>query len=166
MDIKPSDLEVIKKAVEPLIGLPVWAVRRHAASILNLHIGKKLETADDQNLPPEWQGQGEWVFTTNASVWRLDGVEDVIGGSEDEESIVLAAAQRLVGTHIQSIQVFPPALEVHLTFTGQLTLKVFPIHTQKHRRWSVYAPDDTVMEVGPGNTYSFEITSDFKPQKG
>jgi len=166
MDIKPSDLEVIEKAVAPLIGLPVWAVRRLAASILDLHIGKKRETADDQNLPPEWQGQGEWGFTTKASAWRLDGVDDVIGGSEDEEPIVLAAAQQLVGTHIQSIQVFPPALEVHLTFTGQLTLKVFPIHTQELDHWDVYAPDGTVMVVGPGNTYSFEITSDFKPQKG
>ena len=162
MRIAPSDIEAIGEAVAPLIGLPVWAVHKLAMNMLVIFVGKKRVMEDDKALPPSVFGQGEWGIWI-ATDWRLEGATDVIVSSGDDKALILPGVQQLVDTRIDSIRVFPPGLDTHFTFSGQRTLKVFPVETQESLHWRLYAPQGRMLNIGPGNTYSF--ASKGEPQK-
>jgi len=63
--------------------------------------------------------------------WRLQDNDNAICSSDSTHAQRAKGIQRLIGEKVISFEIFPPAWDATITFTGGLVLKIFCIYTQK-----------------------------------
>ncbi len=106
------------------VGLPCWRVGTYK-SLVTLYLGRKLIVR-----PQSGPRQHRRSETGDAALivwcsWRLDGRESPITSSDDTETALHDALQRLVGTSIVSVKVLPPAWDLCVEFSNGCILRVF-----------------------------------------
>ena len=152
-DNKSESIGKIEAIVAPLLGMKPWSVRLGIGSMLNFEFGKELK---DQGFN---HPTGEWHLWVYMSAWRLQTAHDVIVASEDSREFIEDEIKCLEGKILENVKISMPALETEFMFETGLVLRLFPIYTQERKHcdhWMLFTPDDMVLAIGPGNTWSYE----------
>jgi hypothetical protein len=140
-----------------MLGLQAWGVSLGHGSFITMEFGE----------PREKQGQvhGEWHFWVYGCAWRLEEPGQVLAASEDERADLAAAVTHLELLKLGQFEVLPPALDTTLTFEGDVVLRLFSIYTDPRGMadWMLFTPDDQVLVVGPGSSWTFHPSSEPTP---
>jgi hypothetical protein len=117
-------------ALQEMVGHDCWGVIAGKSSVVGLHIGPKLKRAQPVQNPllsaelREYDGQyGIMIMCA----WRLDTPTEVVAGSGDPAAggPTSTGLDRITGKRITAIAIAPPAMDLVVSFEGDLTLKVF-----------------------------------------
>ncbi len=119
--------------VQSIQGLRCWYVSCGGCTLptFQLSLGDKLRRARPINNPA--QSEEFRQFEGEASLlvwcaWRLDGADGPLTSSDDADASVTTHLQRLVGARVEAVAVTTAACDLTLSFSGDLTLRVFCDH--------------------------------------
>jgi hypothetical protein len=138
------DLAGAQRRIGPLLGQLAWNVRRGIGSFVTIEFGGPL--------PPDACGNvhGEYHLWITMAAWRLETVDRVIIGSEDQG--LEQALARLEGRPLTEVLIRLPALETRFDFAG-LRLETFPIYRRdpaegEYDHWILWLGDGDVLVAG------------------
>lgn len=153
MTVTGTDIHEIKNKLAPLLGKKAWGVSKGVGSFVTLEFGRPLPTNGSNE-----RTHGEWHLWLYNCAWRLEaGRRQVLAGSGDSPDRIEAAIQQLEGLSFDSIEISPPALDTAMTFSEDMTLRLFPISQDMElEHWMLYTPDGNVLLIGPGTSWSYE----------
>lgn len=130
--------------------------------MVSVHFGKKVP----YRVPPGLKGdvpeqEGEFILFIQDAAWRLDGIGNVICGSEDfklEGSRMLEGLRSLVGRRVAAAKITTPAEDLEVFFVGKYVLRVFCSQTSRKENCNNYSfhAHDRVFVVEAGSTVSCE----------
>lgn len=117
-------------ALQEMVGHDCWGVIAGKSSVVGLHIGPKLKRAEPVHNPMlsaelrEYDGQYGLMIMC---AWRLDTPTEVVAGSGDPAAggPTSTGLDRITGKRITAIALAPPAMDLVVSFEGDLALKVF-----------------------------------------
>jgi hypothetical protein len=140
----PESLGQPQTILDTLTGQKVLAARTSYGDELQLHFGRPRPYRIPQLAD---RPRGEWVLTTRASPWRLDGAADVAA---------------LVGSRVARVALSFPDLELRITFDGELAFAI-PVNEESDglAAWELFTPDALVLTAGPGRCWS--VSKDTSP---
>lgn len=149
--ITKTDIGAIKTKVAPLRGKKAWGVEKGVGSFVTLEFGSPIHESNERT-------HGEWHLWLYGCAWRLEaGLCTVLAGSGDSSNRIEAAIQLLTGLTLEEIDITSPALDTAITFSEQVTLRLFPISQDTElEHWMLYTPDGNVLVVGPNTSWSYE----------
>lgn len=161
--MQQSDAELIA-LVKSLVGLRCWYVScgGAAGTTFQLALGNKvprrvpLKNSAHTEEYRHLEGEASILVWC---VWRLDGPAGPLTSWDDAEANVASQLEKLVNQKIESIDVQPPAWDVTLHFSGDLTLQVFCDHVPGDPsfdgNWQIRYRDQ-IAAVGPGTKVGME----------
>lgn len=142
-----------------------WRAYTSLGNSPGLYFGKKVRRAAAEsmmhsrrwmNRPDSWY-TGEIVFIAWCS-WRLDAPDRPITSSDDDARAAAAGIERLTGRSLLASTLTPPAADVELHFSGDLTLKVFCDHVPGSPsfdgNWELQVRMSSLL-IGPGSYCSY-----------
>lgn len=126
-------IEEIRKHLNMVIGMKCWHVGagESTGSSFHLALGKKLPRSVP--LRKARKGDEYTKFEGEASMlvwctWRLDGPTSPITSSDESSEVLARALQILLGQEILEVVALPPAGDLCICFSNDLTLRVFCDH--------------------------------------
>lgn len=150
MTVTAEDLRLIAEYARPLVGQRVSAARFGADSTLRLDFGPPLVRG-----PGGRRSRGQWRLWVLDAMWRLQTATEALVGSEDRKSKRVAVVQRLLERQVENVTIYPPALETIVTFSGDVQLRLFPVHRRDYQHWGLLTPDGHALDIGPGSTWAY-----------
>lgn len=152
-----STLNAFQNALNELIGQPCWHVSAGAiGSLASFDIGEKVKRDrplpfHNANLPMELHKyQGKYVFFLADCPWRLDSAESIIASWQDNnapDGRIVTGLTQLQNTTITDITLTTPALDLAITFSNGLTLRIFPDQIEENEA------DNYSLSVAGGDAY-------------
>lgn len=130
-----TDLSIdeIRKHLNLVVGMKVWHVgaSESTGSSFHLALGNKLLRSVPLRKAREDDEYGE--FEGEASIlvwctWRLDGPTSPIASSDESPEVLARALEILIGQEILEVVALPPAGDLCICFSNDLTLRVFCDH--------------------------------------
>jgi hypothetical protein len=100
-------------------------------SVVELNLGKKVSrksAVKNPHLTDEQQASDSEFALLVECTWRLESKTQVICGAWDDNSkqgAMIKGLERLVGQTIESISLLRPSLDLELSFSNQLVLRIF-----------------------------------------
>jgi len=82
-----AEVRVIDDKIESVIGEKAWGVRLGVGSLVTLEFGKLMPSN------PGGYVHGEWHLWIRYCAWRLERLNEVISGSDDERDDLANAVQ-------------------------------------------------------------------------
>jgi hypothetical protein len=151
-------------ALRGLRGLPCWHVSVGGATLptFQLALGAKIARAvplKNPNQPIEYrENDGEANLLVWCS-WRLDDAEGPLTSYFDDEEAIVPGLNRLIGSTIRNAAASGPAMDLVITFSNGLKLRVFCDHVSKSSasgdNWELSLIKGRFI-VGPGATIESE----------
>jgi hypothetical protein len=148
----------LKTLVGSLRGLRCWYVSTGGAvgPTFQLALGGKVPRRRPLRNPAHSEEYRQYEGEANLLVWcawRLDGPDAPVTSWDDTEASVAAGLGKLVGATVESVEVAPPAWDMTLRFSDDLTLRVFCDHVpgapSLEGNWELHR-HDIIVAVGPG----------------
>lgn len=164
MSDTPSPPEMLRRAVERLIGEECWSVTVAGGGLLLLHLGKPVPRAKPlRNLfLSELERTHEAELGVHIScAWRLDSAREVLSVWSDPKPAQCPTPpdlECLRGAQVTGAVLSAPAWDLTLHFGEAGSLKVFCDHSvleHEGDNYSVLSPAGTV-SVAPGGQVSLE----------
>ena len=149
------DIDKIQAIINPLLGQKAWGVSLGHGSFLTLEFGQPLPLKEQDG-----RIYGEWHLWVYCCSWRLEEGNKILTACEDERAMIALSINRLEGLTLESFTLLPPAWDIVFTFEHQVTLRLFAIYPKDCEHWFLYAPDDKVLCIGPGSSWSYENSSE------
>jgi hypothetical protein len=129
---------------EPLIGQKAQGCWLGYGSVLFLEFGE-LQPLEDLGKHPS----GEWTLWCDEILWRIEQGVHVLGGSEDDRSVMESAVDRINGHVLLSGEISELSGDSLLVFTDDLVLRTFVITTEEDARWNFRDGDNDFVLLGP-----------------
>lgn len=152
-----SNVDALQTALNELIGQPCWHVSAGAiGSLASFDIGEKVKRDrplpfPNKNLPMELHKfQGQYVFFLADCPWRLESTESIIASWQDSnapDGRIVTGLTQLQDTTITNITLTMPALDLAITFSNGLTLRIFPDQIEENEA------DNYSLSVAGGDVY-------------
>jgi hypothetical protein len=128
----------------PLIGQKAQGCWLGYGSVLFLEFGEFRPLEDLRKHP-----SGEWTLWCDEILWRIEQGVRVLGGSEDDRSVMESAIDQINGHILLSGEISELSGDSLLIFTGDLVLRTFVITTERDARWNFRDRDYDYVRVGP-----------------
>lgn len=143
--------QTLGEAVTRLVGLECWgaAAGEGTAARFSLQLGQKFLL--DRPIPNELltqvvrENEAEFSLFVQDRPWRVQTADAVVASWVDDnanDGPMVAALDRLVGARVVQAELFPPALDLRLTFDNGLSLVVF---ADSSPRLDDYYDDDYIV---------------------
>lgn len=148
----PSDLELILRLIEPLIG--EYCIEASLSFGTELYLEFKQKALNEL---------GDWTITTRASDWHIEKSSKIILTSHEEYNILERKVQRLVNTQIVKLDIVYETLSFIAQFGNQDILVIKPFldeDVEGVADWRIYTPEKMVVEVGPGRFWDYVSVDD------
>lgn len=149
-------------------GLPCWYVSTGGAAGSTFQLalgGKVLRQVPLRNAahPEEYRKFEGEVSLLVWCAWRLDSVDAPLTSWDDAEAGVANGLGKLVGRVVESAEAAPPAWDLTVRFSGDLTLHLFCDHVPGDPSFDGnydLRRDDVIVAVGPGPRLCIEQRSE------
>jgi hypothetical protein len=151
MTITDRDLQEIQAHISPMLGLTAWNVALGVGSFLTLDFGNPVPKRPDQK-----RIYGEWHLWIYMCSWRLEAGDRILASCEDPRPEIESAIQPLEGNRLDAVEIFQPAWDTIFRFDQGITLRTFSIYSSQEEPWMLYTPNQGVVTVGPGTTWSYK----------
>jgi hypothetical protein len=151
----PQDVSTL---VQSIRGLPCWSVSCGGCTLptFQLALGDKVRRPGPLKNPAQSEEYRQFEGEANLLVWctwRLDAAEGPLTSSDDDEAGITTHLGRLSGATVEAVAVTSPALDLTISFSGSLTLRVFCDHVPGapsfDGNWDLWLKGVGVF-VGPG----------------
>jgi hypothetical protein len=152
--IQPSDLNQLLQIMNGLIGETCWKAKLSYGDELTLHIGEKIPYSQKSMAGKE---KGAWILGTRATQWQLNCLDKVVVSSEDDPELIKNKISIIKENTITNVQISYPNLILTVSFENKCDLILFPNKEDVDLPyWEVFTPDQMVIKVGPGITWSIK----------
>jgi hypothetical protein len=158
----------LDQRMDSLRGLRCWYVSSGGAagSTFELALGNKVPRPVLLKNPTVTEEFRHFEGEANLLVWcawRLDGVDAPLTSWDDTPANVQTHLGHLVGAAVEAVTIVPPAWELTIRFSGNLTLRVFCDHVPPEPsfdgNWELWRSDVALL-VGPGARYVVEARAE------
>jgi hypothetical protein len=136
-----SDNNTIESTFSSLNGKPGWGLARTHGSMFFLEIGSPLPRIGEKKL------HGEWHILVEMCHWRLETLNSVLLGSDDEQELIDSTFADLELGYVESTTAASPSHDLHLVFSSGIRLITFTTSVttrEQWKQWQLYGPDDYV----------------------
>lgn len=170
-----TDSVTIQDKLAPLISEEekIWQPKQGIGSFLTFELGAKAtrKSAEIQCLKRAKKyrrhplpDRGVWHFWIYMCAWRIEKNDKILAGAEDSRSRIGAALKSLDGQRLTSVNIVSPFLDTLFTFENSLKLRTFSRDSQEDgEHWMLFTPDDNVLALGPGASWSYHKSSEPRP---
>lgn len=153
----------VSETVQQIAGLECWYVSAGAVGAsFEMALGRKIAREEPLKNPTHSAEFRRFEGEANLLVWcswRLDDLHQPLTSSDDTAESLQRELNRLVGAQVRHVAVQPPAWDMTITFSNDLTLRVFCDHLPGDPsfdgNWEV-AFENTSLYVGPGAQVEIE----------
>jgi hypothetical protein len=137
---------------ERLIGQRSWGVSLGIGSFLTVNFGSPTKPIRESKTV-----LGEWYLWVRHSAWRILNNRYPVIGSEDSREILKTEVPMLNNLVLSEIVITPTSFDTDFVFEGRITLQLFPvIYKDEYTHWELYTPDNKVLTLGPGLSWSYK----------
>lgn len=162
-----TSIKTLQNKLLQLKGLPCWYVSSggNLGSTFKLFLGKKIPRQTP--FPPRKVGERSVLadFTAEQRLlvwcsWRLDGSgQKPLSSSTEASEQIITGLNAIVGQKIRDCSVSLPSLDLDLSISGGLSLKIFCDQTAHSegvpQNWELFSEEERV-SAGPGYEWVIE----------
>jgi hypothetical protein len=158
----PQLVGEFEAALQKLVGLECWSIvgGKPHSTLATFDFGQKIERRVPLNYPQLSSEQrsfyGEISLVTCFCPWRVETPDTVIGSwtdRSDNGAPLMHPLENLIGLTVERVELARPALDLILTFTTNLTLRLFCDQTNEQDG------GDNYIYFAPDRSYSVELHS-------
>ncbi len=149
-EVEGTGMLTIEEITRPLVGRHAWGVRQGVGSFITIEFGRPALPSR----PGKWV-HGEWHLWVMYCSWLVSEGSEFVAASEDTSERVVQGLQRMEGATVTCITVRGPTLDTTITFSGGVTLRLFPQVSEGYQHWMLFTPDGNVLVVGPGGRWLY-----------
>lgn len=140
-----------------LIGQKVSAIKLGVGSFLTLDFGqlhtKLTKTKTGKELIHTF---GEWHLWVYMCAWRIDKNGKPYIASSDDRTKIAQIIKELFDTVLTKWELLNPSLDTKWYFDDHITLTLFNTSTEDEDQWLLFTPEDMVLTIGPGDTWTYQ----------
>jgi hypothetical protein len=158
----PQDVSALVNSIR---GLRCWYVSCGGAvgPTFQLALGDKVPRSRPLKNPAQSEEYRQFEGEANLLVWcswRLDANEGPLTSSDDDDAGISTHLQRLAGATVQSVSLTSSALDLTVSFSGDLTLRIFCDHVPNSPsydgNWELWRKEEALF-IGPGARVVTEV---------
>jgi hypothetical protein len=147
-----TEIEQLNGIISPLIGQSAWNVQLGWSSFITLEFGAPQTNRGNT--------RGAWHLWVYGAGWRLEEGDRMLAGSLDDDEHLTLAVKRMDGLKLLAVDIDLPMLDTVFTFEQDVVLRLFSEYTSSMEHWMLFLPDDNVLSLGPGTTWSIRPASE------
>lgn len=139
-----------QEIVERAVGSLCWRAKRGFATFLTFDFGDRV--------PGRVRDHGEWHLWVYAGDWKLCGPKGSLATDQDDQAVIEEAIRPFNDKRLTRARVDPLTLKATFAFEQGLELDVGPNSDEETSDcdwWLLYTPEDRVLVVGPGSSWSY-----------
>jgi hypothetical protein len=129
---------------QPLVGKAPWNISLGYGSFLNFDFGEKIKE------------HGEWHLWIYCCAWKITHLDKKLVDNEDKSTMIEPALQNFMYQKLIEIDINPSLLETTFTFENEHKLTTTTIDFEDAEAWLLFTPDNKVLSLGPGSSWSYE----------
>jgi hypothetical protein len=126
-------------------------------STLFLEFGERQAAMDLKN-----HRSGEWSMQCGSVLWRIEQGDCILAASEDEQSVMEAALDRINGQPLMRGTICPLTGDSTLEFASNIMLRTFVLTSEEDSRWSLRRGGGEFQALGPDVATNAEGVRDDK----
>lgn len=158
----PELVSEFEAALQKLVGLVCWSIvgGKPSGTIATFDFGQKIARRHPLHYPQLSLEQrsyyGEISLVTCFCPWRVENPDEVIGSwteRSDNGVPLMHPLENLIGLTVERVELARPALDLTLTFSRDLTLRLFCDQTNEKDG------GDNYIYFAPDRSYSVELHS-------
>ncbi len=133
--------------IEDLLDKEPWGVELTIGTRLSMEFGREVL------MPKHNQAHGEWHLLFQNCHWRLENMESVLVGSDDDDLRV--TIQNVKFGRVKNIGLKPPSNDLEIDFDNGLRLTTFLTYSRScsdSKQWYLYGPDGSVLVAEGGGS--------------
>ena len=139
------DKTLFKEIFAGLIGKPPSPLTLGHGSFLTHDIG-----------PLSKEGRGEWCLWLRICHWRIESLQEMAVGSDDQRKDIESTLKALNPVVIRSIEVLYPSLDLIIVYTSGWVIRTFSAASNQEDQWTVYTSEGMALTAHGGGLYDFE----------
>ena len=166
MNFDTINRSVIQSKIAPLIGQRAWQPNQGIGSFLTFEFGTKVprKPIKSKLLKRIRKGpqldRGEWHLWIYMCEWRIEKGSEILAGSEDDHSKVEIALQSFNNKTLTSMEILSSFLDTLFIFEDEVNLRTFSRDSKECEHWMLFTPDENVLSLGPGSSWSYSKSSE------
>jgi hypothetical protein len=134
-------------AIDDLVGKVPWGIELTIGTRLSMEFGTEVL------MPKHKRAHGEWHLLFQNCHWRVQNIESVLVGSDDDD--ILAAIQDIRFGKVKAIYLMQPSNDLEIHFDDGLRLVTFLSYSRNvpdSTQWYLFCPDDHVLIAEGGGS--------------
>ncbi len=156
---QPGSILDVREVLDGMTGEICWSIKAgkgtgtHVSVDVGAKVRRRMRIPNPSLTAEQREFKGECGFIVY-SAWRLDGLEEVVGGcweSNEKDGPMLTTLAQLVGRRIEGYELRGPALDLDLHLEGGLIFRIFCDQTDLEEDQNSYSvwKQLKLVSVGP-----------------
>jgi hypothetical protein len=120
---------------------PAWGLVRTHGSMFFLEIGEPLPRVGKKKI------HAEWHFLVEMCHWRIETLDSLLVGSDDEQEFIDGIFANLALGSIETVEAPLPSHDLHIFFNSGIRLRTFSTSgaaKDQWKQWQLFTPEDDV----------------------